>query len=83
MPRTRPEGTPPRRGRRERRPQPPRASEYVTVQKAAQMLACSPKTVRRLIASGEIEAYRMGARAIRIPLDAVNAALGKRLGPRS
>ena len=38
---------------------------YLTVESAAALLDCHPDTVRRLIANGDLKAYRVG-RLIRI-----------------
>lgn len=47
-------------------------SQLVTIAAAAEHLSVSPKTVRRLIARGELPARRIGARSIRVPVDALN-----------
>lgn len=43
----------------------PAAAIYLTIAQAADALSCSPDSVRRLIARGELRAYRFG-RLIRI-----------------
>ena len=43
-----------------------------SVTDAAKLAACSGKTIRRLIASGELTGYRLGARMIRVDLDELN-----------
>ncbi|UYN83237.1 MAG: helix-turn-helix domain-containing protein [Microcella sp.] len=53
-------------------------SQLVTIATAAERLSISEKTVRRLISRGELPARRIGARSIRIPLDALEA-LGRPL----
>jgi excisionase family DNA binding protein len=59
-------------------------ASYCTVQEAAGALAVDHKTIRRMIARGELPAVRVGARPagairdtrpIRIPVDALAAAL--------
>lgn len=36
--------------------------KYVSIQEAAEMLSCSPKTIRRMIARGDLPAYSLGKR---------------------
>jgi len=56
----------------------PIAATYVSIQAAADILACSTKTIRRKIAAGELPARRIGTRLIRI--DAADLAnLGRPL----
>lgn len=56
----------------------PIAPTYVSIATAADILACSTKTIRRKIASGELPARRIGTRLIRI--DAADLAeLGRPL----
>lgn len=46
------------------------ASKKLTINQTAEVLQCSTDTVRRLIAKGQLKAYRYGSRIIRIdPLD--------------
>lgn len=52
-------------------------THYVTISEAAERLALSTKTVRRLIARGELPALRIG-RSIRIPATALDT-LGRPL----
>jgi excisionase family DNA binding protein len=57
---------------------PDHASELLTVADAMEGLRCSESTVRRLIGSGELAAFKIGtARAIRIP----RAGLAELLAP--
>ena len=52
---------------------------YVGIPAAATYLDCDHKTVRRLIASGKLPAYRLGTRVIKVrisDLDAVLTPLG-------
>ncbi len=51
--------------------QPP---SYLSIDGTSQELGCSPDTVRRLIARGELKAYRVG-RLIRIRREDLNRAL--------
>ncbi|MFJ4039376.1 helix-turn-helix domain-containing protein [Microbacterium sp. NPDC090007] len=56
----------------------PVAATYVSIATAADILACSTKTIRRKIASGELPARCIGTRLIRI--DATDlAGLGRPL----
>jgi len=50
-------------------------ARYVSLQHAAEYLGVSVKTVRRMIARGDLPAYRLGPRMIRVDLGAVDAAL--------
>ncbi len=43
-------------------------SQLVSLPEAAEILAVSPKTVRRYIAAGDLDAVRLGRRTIRIKL---------------
>ncbi|WP_182359707.1 helix-turn-helix domain-containing protein [Tomitella gaofuii] len=42
------------------------AAEYVSIATAAELTDCSIRTMRRLIASGELRARRVGPRMLRI-----------------
>lgn len=56
----------------------PIAATWITIQQAADLMSCSTKTVRRLIASQQLPARRIGTRMIRI--DAADLdALGRNL----
>ncbi len=54
------------------------AAQYLTTSEAASALGVSTKSIRRLIASGDLPAKRIGARMIRIPSDALDG-LGRDL----
>jgi excisionase family DNA binding protein len=58
---------------------------YVTIAEAAEYLQISDRTVRRLIADGELTGYRMGRsrRVIRIDLDEVDEQLMRPVNERS
>jgi excisionase family DNA binding protein len=47
--------------------------ESVCVNRAAEILACDPSYVRKLIKRGRLDAYRMGRRGIRIFADSLRA----------
>jgi len=50
-------------------PAPPSpARSYGSIEAAAKRLGCSPRTVRRMIAAGEITGFRLGKRLLRIDL---------------
>lgn len=51
--------------------------KYLTIPQAAEVIGCSPLTIRRMISRGEIAAVRFG-RLIRIPPAALDRA--ERLG---
>lgn len=42
---------------------------------AAEYAACSPKTIRRQIATGRLTGYRLGKRMIRVDLDELDAIM--------
>jgi excisionase family DNA binding protein len=46
-----------------------------TLQEAAAYLHCHERTVRRHIAAGNLTAYRLGKRMIRVDLDEILAAV--------
>lgn len=48
---------------------------YVTIAEAAEYLAVTPKTIRNLIARGDLTGYRLGARAIRVDRAELDALL--------
>jgi excisionase family DNA binding protein len=43
----------------------------VSLREAAEILAVSTKTVRRYIAAGDLEAFRLGGRTIRIKAESI------------
>ena len=43
----------------------------VSLADAAEALAVSPRTVRRYIASGQLEAVRLGRKTLRIKIDSI------------
>ena len=47
----------------------------LTIETAAEMLAVHPRTIRRYIAAGDLPAYRIGARHIRVRTSDVDALL--------
>ena len=47
----------------------------LTIETAADMLATSPRTIRRYISSGDLPGYRLGPRQIRVRHDDVTALL--------
>jgi excisionase family DNA binding protein len=48
------------------------ARRLVSLPEAAEILAVSPKTVRRYIAAGDLEAVRLGRRTIRIKAESLD-----------
>lgn len=48
---------------------------FGSIDAAAERLGCSPRTVRRMIAAGELAGYRLGKRMLRVNLDEVEALL--------
>ena len=47
----------------------------LTIEGAADMLAVHPRTIRRYISSGDLPAYRIGTRHIRVRTSDVDALL--------
>ena len=47
----------------------------LTIETAAEMLAVHPRTIRRYVASGDLPAYRIGPRQIRVRTSDVDALL--------
>ena len=47
----------------------PEARRYETLEAAAERLACSVRTVRRMIAEGDLTGYRIGKRMLRVDTD--------------
>jgi excisionase family DNA binding protein len=54
-------------------------AEFVTITETARRLQLSERTIRRLIACGELDAVRVGHR-VRVPLAAVREFKGRRVG---
>ena len=48
---------------------------YLSLDQAAERLNVSKRTIRRAIAAGELPAYRMGQRVVRVKADDVEALL--------
>lgn len=48
---------------------------YYSIEEVAETLCVTPRSVRRWIADGTIPAYRIGSKVVRIPEDALTAAL--------
>jgi excisionase family DNA binding protein len=53
----------------------PELQELISIQQAAREKSVHPDTLRRRIASGELKAYRLGARIIRVDRAEVDALL--------
>lgn len=47
----------------------------VSIRYAAEAVGCNPITIRRRIAAGDLEAFRMGPRLIRVEMAAVEGLL--------
>lgn len=45
----------------------------VSIDEAARFLSCNPRTVRRMIARGEITGYRVSTRLLRVDLAEIEA----------
>jgi excisionase family DNA binding protein len=50
-------------------------SSWGTINEVAQYLHCTTRTVRRLIANGDLPAYRLGDRMIRLDMRDVDGLL--------
>jgi excisionase family DNA binding protein len=48
---------------------------YAPLPQAADYAACSPRTIRRMIAAGLLTGYRLGPRLVRVDLNEVDALL--------
>ena len=48
---------------------------YVTLKGAAERLDCSERTLRRMIAAGELTGYRVGKRLVRLDADELDAVV--------
>lgn len=48
---------------------------YASIEQAGDLLGCSPRTVRRMIAAGEITGFRLGKRLLRVDLIEVESRL--------
>ncbi len=53
-------------------------AEYLGPRDVARMLGIDRRTVRRMIDSGELVAYRLGPKLIRIPITSVYSYLDER-----
>jgi excisionase family DNA binding protein len=49
--------------------------QWGSIQHGAQLFSCSERTIRRKVAAGELTAYRLGARMIRIDLNELERLL--------
>lgn len=57
------------------------ARRWATTSETAEYLGCGERTVRRMIASGHIRAYRVNARLLRIDLNEADDAIAARCIP--
>lgn len=48
---------------------------WITPDEAAERLGCTTRTVRNMIARGELTGYRLGTRSIRLDIDEVDDLL--------
>lgn len=49
--------------------------KYASLSTAAEYLGCSEKTIRRMIADGQITGYRLGPRLLRVDLTELDALM--------
>ena len=56
----------------DRQPQTKPTRRYESLPEAAARVGCNPRTLRRRIAEGALEAFRFGPRTIRLDADAVD-----------
>lgn len=54
------------------------STEFISIKDAAELLAVSEVTIRRMIRRGNLRGYRVGKRVIRIRVSELPAALGHR-----
>lgn len=54
---------------------PSQSRRYATIPQAADYLQCGVRTVWRMINSGEVTAYRLHARGVRLDLNEIDAKL--------
>lgn len=52
-----------------------KASRLVSLNEAAERFACSERTVRRMIAAGQLTGYRVGKRLVRVDAGELDAAM--------
>lgn len=55
--------------------EPTSASVYINVEEAARVLSVSVKTIRRLIADGDLRAYRCRKRNLRIKVEDLDSVM--------
>jgi excisionase family DNA binding protein len=48
---------------------------YITINAAAERLSCHPKTVRRLVSAGQLTAFRVGPRMLRLDVAEIDKVL--------
>lgn len=53
----------------------PSARRLISLETAAETASCSPKTIRRMVARGDLTAYRVGQRLLRIDADELTRVL--------
>jgi excisionase family DNA binding protein len=56
-------------------PETPPSRRLVSLNKAADYLDTSPRTIRRAIAEGRLTGYRFGPRTLRVDLNEIDAVL--------
>ncbi len=49
--------------------------QYLNPTEAAERFGCSPRTIRRYIAAGQLTGYRLGPRLVRIDADELDGLL--------
>ena len=52
-----------------------RLGPYISITESAELLGCTTRTIRKMIADGRLSAYRLGSRFVRLHRDEVLAAL--------
>lgn len=53
----------------------PSARRLISLETAAETASCSPKTIRRMVARGQLTGYRVGQRLLRVDSDELDRVL--------
>lgn len=53
-------------------------SPWLTIAEAAEYLRVVPLTIRNMVADGRLKAHYLGAQVVRLHIDEINAAMGRK-----
>lgn len=53
----------------------PSTRRLISLETAAETTSCSPKTIRRMVARGQLTGYRVGQRLLRVDADELDRVL--------